>query len=236
MEEFKFDDFSSPDFKVDFNLSEFDIIEGEEDMIENKYIKPKIFRGSATSKVKFENARDLAIETRLNPKERYDVLVAGNFIFGDFIEAYFVYNQVHTKRLVLSTLSMSQNNIDSLKTLLLKGYVDRIDLVISHYFYSMEKHNLIPYMYKELNYNNTFQSAIAFTHTKVVMAELNTGQKIVINGSANLRSSGNIETFTIEDNSEVYDFHLSYHDDILEKYATIQKHDKRKDLWKNIKD
>lgn len=239
-QEFSFEDeFTSPDFDVDFSLDDFDFVEspdGEDDSIHNRYIRPRIYKRSKMSKVNFVNAKQLAMETRLRPNDRIEALVSGNFIFGDFIEAYFVWNQVHTERLVISTLSLSQENIDSIKTLMVKGYVDKVELIVSHYFYSMERKNLMPYMYKELDFDNRFQCAVAFSHTKVAMAKLSTGQHLVMNGSANLRSSNNIEVMTIEDNKEIFDFHMSYHEPILEKYATIQKHETRANLWELIQD
>ena len=69
-------------------------------------------------------------------------------------------------------------------------------MLLSIYFYANEKYQLIPYLRKKLDVNNRFQLAIAGIHTKIVQFETNDGQKIVIHGSANLRSSGNVEQFT----------------------------------------
>ena len=220
-----------PDFNIDF-----DVNIGSDD-INSRHTKPKSYSGIKTKNVKYNNALKLAKDTRIEANEKINCLVSGNFVFGDFIEAYFVEHQIHTERLVLSTLSMNQNNIDSLKTLMLKGYVDKLDIVISRYFYGLEKWQLIPYLYKELDFDNRFQLAVASVHTKVMLAKTLGEKHLVITGSANLRSSMNIETFTIEDNKETYDFHLDYHDKIMDKYKTInkQKAPKRGNIWEAIK-
>jgi hypothetical protein len=49
------------------------------------------------------------------------------------------------------------------------------------------------------------------------------GKHIVIHGSANLRSSSNIEHFCIEDSKDLYNFVKENHDLILDKYKTINK-------------
>ena len=220
-----------PDFNIDF-----DVNIGSDD-INSRHTKPKSYSGIKTKNVKYNNALKLAKDTRIEANEKINCLVSGNFVFGDFIEAYFVEHQIHTERLVLSTLSMNQNNIDSLKTLMLKGYVDKLDIVISRYFYGLEKWKLIPYLYKELDFDNRFQLAVASVHTKVVLAKTLGSKHLVITGSANLRSSMNIETFTIEDDKETYDFHLDYHDKIMDKYKTINKQEapKRGNIWDAIK-
>ena len=220
-----------PDFNIDFDVN----IGGDD--INSRHTKPKSYSGIKTKNVKYNNALKLAKDTRIEANEKINCLVSGNFVFGDFIEAYFVEHQIHTERLVLSTLSMNQNNIDSLKTLMLKGYVDKLDIVISRYFYGLEKWALIPYLYKELDFDNRFQLAVASVHTKVMLAKTLGSKHLVITGSANLRSSMNIETFTIEDDKETYDFHLDYHDKIIDKYKTINKQEApmRGNIWGVVK-
>jgi len=49
------------------------------------------------------------------------------------------------------------------------------------------------------------------------------GKKIVISGSANLRSSRCMEEITIQTCAETYDFHHAWQSVILDRYATIKK-------------
>lgn len=89
-------------------------------------------------KVKYKNALQLAKDIGSLDKEgqRVFAVVDGSFIFGDFIEAYLVTHNLLAKRMVISTLSMSQENVDSLKNLLTGDYLEKLDVVISDYFYS----------------------------------------------------------------------------------------------------
>lgn len=208
---------------------------GKKAKIENRYIKPETTNFIPSKNVVFDNALKLA--KSINPKknERTYCIVSGDFVFGDFIEAFIDLYNFDIKELTISTLSMSSNNIDSLVNLLHKWkYVEKLNLIISRYFYGHEIKGLIKEIYEKLDHENKFQLAICDSHTKIAQFETKQGGKCVIYGSANLRSSQNIEQFTIEENSKIYDFNQSYFDVILEKYKTINKPIGYKDLIKFI--
>lgn len=226
--------FDFPDFEIqEFDSNMFDFLKSD-DGIEARYTKPKLYASPNRSQIKYENAVKLAKDLRLKEGERADVLVSGSFIFGDFIEAYVVKHNIKIERMLISTLSMSQDNVDSLANLLKGNYVDQLDLLISHYFYAHERHALIPYIFQELDIDNKFQLAVLGTHTKTCIFKTSGGKHIVIQGSANLRSSANLEQFTIEDNRELYEFHEEWQDKVIEKYKTINKAVRVKPLWKLI--
>ena len=209
-------DFSDEDFDLEMD---FDL----DDKIESRIHKPKLFRARKETQVKFTDAKKLAKEINFEDTQRYDCLINGSFIFGDFLEALIVGKNVKVKKMVISTLSLSQNNIDSLRILIEKDYVDDLTLIVSDYFFSHERNNLIKYAYDELDIDNKFQLAVARTHTKICFFETLGGKKIVTHGSANLRSSDNIEQFTIEINEGLYDFYNDFHSSIIETYKTINK-------------
>lgn len=132
----------------DFDTSLFDILEDGEGE-ETRYIKPKVYTTSSDF-VKYDNAEKLARDIEITTGARYDVVVNGSFIFGDFLEAFIVRNNAKCRRLTISTLSLNQNNVDSLHNLITHGYVDELNLIVSAYFYNMEIRALIPYIYRNL--------------------------------------------------------------------------------------
>lgn len=205
----------------DLDLNDFDI--SGDSKIETRVHKPKVFRPRRDSQVKFKDAKKLAKEIDLTKTPRVDCLISGSFIFGDFIEAFMVHHNVKAVKMVISTLSLSQENIDSLKTLLSKGYIDDLTLIVSDYFYSHERNTLVKYAYDELDHDDKFQLAVARTHTKICFFETLGGKKIVLHGSANLRTSDNIEQFTIEINEGLYNFYNEFHGEIISTYKTINK-------------
>jgi hypothetical protein len=240
--EVHFEDFEMPDLEFgdvgleglqDLNLNLFDVGGKKYYSEETRYMKAKIYpkpKGFFT----YDNAEKLAKNLRIDFGERADVVVNGSFIFGDFIEAYLLANDAICKRMIVSTLSLGENNVDSFHNLIVNGWVEQLDLVVSHFFYSHERWKIIPYVYKQLDIDNKFQLAVAFVHTKVICFETEGGRKIVIHGSANLRSSGNVEAFTIEENPELYDFYVNIYDGIIDRYATVNKASNRKELWQEI--
>ena len=107
--------------------------------------------------VLYDNAVKLAKDLRLDFGARYDVFVSGSFIFGDFLEAFIIGNNAKCKKMTVSTLSLNQNNVDSLYNLLAGNYIDELNLIVSVYFWGNEIRSLIPYMYRKLDFGNKFQ-------------------------------------------------------------------------------
>ena len=203
-----------------------------------RYMKPPRCREIPERMMKYKKAVDLAKADEMKPCKNMRVLsvISGDFIFGDFIEAYIVTHNLHVKKLSISTLSMSQNNIDSLQNLLKGDYVDQLDIIVSAYFYSHErrKNGLMDYLYSQLDIDNKFQLAAASTHCKITLIETHCGMKFAIHGSPNLRSSSNIEQFVFEENEAVYDFLFEIQNNIIEKYKTIKKQVRYGDLWEAV--
>lgn len=225
------------DFDVDINLGNFSDIEINIDFDIDKnerYCKPAMSR---SKNVKYKNASQLSKSIEIKQKERYFCIIDGSFIFGDFIEAFIYDRAMQVKELTLSTLSMSQENIDSFYNLMSKGYIEKLNIIVSDFFYSHERHNLVKYMYERLDFDDKFQLSVCRTHTKICMfeTEMNGGRKYVIHGSANLRSSDNIEQFMIEENSELYDFNYTFHKKIIDNFATIKKSLRGEKLFNLIK-
>lgn len=213
----------------DIDVSLIDFIASDETE-ETRYIKPKIVH-MQSEQVMYDNAVEMAKSIDITEGERIDAFVSGNFIFGDFIEAFLTTKNARAKEITVSTLSLSQNNIDSFAELLKNDFIGKLNLIVSVYFWANERHNLIPYIYRELDRDDRFQLAIADIHTKTVHFETMGGKKIVIHGSANLRSSGNIEQFTIEENKQLFDFYDEKFRMIVDKYATIKHGIRANQAW-----
>ncbi len=216
--------------ELDVELPKLDFLPGDETE-ETRYTLPRLVHYSEEDFVLYDNAVKLAKELRITEGMRADAFIAGSFIFGDFIEAFMTTHMAGTEEMTISTLSMSQENVDSLRLLMDKGYIGKLNLIISVYFWGHERRGLLPYIYEQLDTDDRFQLAVAGMHTKTVHFQTRGGKKIVIHGSANLRSSGSIEQFTIEENPGLYDFYDGQFRKILEKYATIRKPIRNSKAW-----
>ena len=229
-------DIGIPD--LDLNMDAFDLSGVDADLglsdvvpsvgepkpkIETRYVAPPAFIGTRAHAVRYDNADDFAYECggRIMDGQRIDALLSGNFIFGDFIEALAVRGNLLVDDITLSTLSMSRENVDSLENLIVGDFLQTLNIIVSDFWFSHNRQN-VEYIYEHLDHDNCFQLAVAGTHTKITLLRVG-DQKIVMQGSANLRSSRSLEVVTVETNSELYDFHRKWHDTILKHYATINK-------------
>lgn len=200
----------------------------------SKYRNPPKFREVPERMMKYNLAEDLAKSLIPEKGMRHFCFLNGRFIAGDFLEAWIVTHNIYVKEMIISTLSLSEANVDSLANLLNGGFVEKMDIIVSDYFYSHERQNLVPYMLKELDKDNRFQLSVCGTHCKLALIETMAGNKVVIHGSANLRSSGNLEHFCIEENQELYNFNHKIQTSIIQKYWVIKKPLRHDVLWKTI--
>lgn len=223
-------DFSLGDIgleSLDFDLAGFDLsgLDGEASAarLTTRYVKPPLYVGERRTAVKYERAVELVHDTgrAILDGERVDALLAGNFIFGDFFEALAVEANLWIDDLTLSTLALSQENVDSLHNLMAGDYLGTLNIVVSDYWYAHNRAN-VSYVHEQLDIGDRFQLAVAGVHTKIALIRAGE-RKIVIHGSANLRSSRSVECITIETSPALYDFHHAWHHTILAHYATIRK-------------
>jgi hypothetical protein len=176
-----FGDVGGVDISIDLNSFDgMDVI--SEDALQNRYIKPKA-QVISSKFVKYENAQKFARDHKLDKGERIDAIVAGNFIFGDYVEAYLTHHDIAAQKMTISTLSLSQENVDSLYNLMEHGYIDELNMIVSAYFYAYERRNLIPYMRKNLDIDNRFQLAVAGVHTKTCQFIDEGGRKLSFMGA-----------------------------------------------------
>ena len=221
----------------DIDIAEFEGLDMDDDLDfsfeteQKRFINPG--KKKITSKpVKYRNALQLAKQIGdIEKEDRFFIFLDGTFVFGDFIEAWIIQNQYNVLEMTISTLSMSENNVDSLGNLLHGDYVQKLNIIVSDYFFAHERRLLVPYMYQELDIDNKFQLAVARVHTKICLPETECGKKILIHGSANLRTSGNVEQIVIECDEDLFEFNDQWHQEIIEKYKTINKSVGGKELW-----
>lgn len=223
------------DINFNFDLDDFNINMDLEDSINPRILKAtkKIQKNKF---VKSENAKTFWNDCELEKECRIHCILNGNFQFFDMIFEMFVKYDFKVKKMTISTLSLSQDNIESMAVLLENGYIDELNLIVSDFFYSHEKHSLVKFIYEQLDIDNKFQFAVAGTHCKIITFETELGTKFCFHGSANLRSSNNIEQLCIENNDELYYFYDELHDKILNQYKTINKSIIRGKLWQLTKD
>lgn len=217
------------DIELDFDLSDFLLCNpdgkpiGDHAEPQGRILQPRIdpetlFRGCF-----FENAEEFAKQIDLTGKTRTFAWINGSFIFGDIVEALMRERGVYIKNLYLCSLSLSRENIDSLKNCMLIGKIEHVVIVLSAYFFSHERNALVPYLYKELAYDFGDKIQIVFGnfHGKIITMETHRGNTITIHGSANLRSSRSIEQIMVELDPELHRFNAEIMDHLAERFGVV---------------
>lgn len=178
--------------------------------------------------VAFENAEKMAWEIDWN--QDYICIVSGTFIFGDFIEALLYRKALKPSVMYVATLGMSANNVDSLVNCVDYLKCEKLNLLVSHYFAGVERHNLIPYMEREFA-GRPINVAVLQSHMKMCIIRSELGDAAII-GSANLSSSNNVEQFTITHNPETVEFCESRIQTIMDRFTVIKGMESPKMNWK----
>lgn len=206
---------------LDFDLDDFDLEEREPDT-RTRILQPRIDKSVLTQVCHFDHALELADKIDLSGQTRTFAWVSGSFIFGDILEALWRRRNIDIKNLSMVSLSISEENIDSWAGLLAQGNIEKFNLVCSAYFYSHYKFDMIPYLYQQLGNDPRVQIAFGAYHQKIITLETHHGNTLTIHGSANMRSSMNIEQMMFEPNNrELHDFNARMIADICDNYGTI---------------
>ena len=211
---------------LDFKLSDVTRA-GKSDGIESgRYVRPKLY-DNVLEGVEYEHAADFVEHMDLSEGHREFAFVSGNFIFGDMLEAMADTGKAVPKSMTIQTLSMSEENIDSLRNIVdMCPELERLRIILSVYFWGHERRpgQLVPYLYEQLDVDGLdFDCAFASIHTKIVTIETAAGHHIVIDGSANLRSSRNIEQLRVECDSGLYEYIESFADRVFAAYSTVNR-------------
>lgn len=208
--------------EIDFDMSGFNIGKSK---FKTRYVSPTIMANKPESAMKYSKAVKFVNSFNTDFGFRHYSIVQGDFCFGDMIEALIVERNWFCEEMYISTLSLNENNADSLDNLFNGKYLKKLGLVVSAYFYSHErqKNRMIDYLLRSLDKEDRFDIAVLRSHCKICQFVTNEGHHIVIHGSANLRSNQNNEQLMIEDNKTLYDFNKNYHLEILKNHSIINK-------------
>jgi hypothetical protein len=111
----------------------------------------------------------------------------------------------------VSTLAFSSRNVAELLQLLDAKVVQRVSILVSDFF---EKHNraLFSETRRELTQRGQRLTSTR-CHAKVVCLHFADGQKLIFEGSANLRTNRNIEQFALFNDAALHDWHAAWMED-----------------------
>ncbi len=167
-------------------------------------------RKAGRALIKPENADQVIDRLPEHPEETLHSLISGDFIFCDLLTRI-VERLGPPAKLTIATLSLSMPNLDSLVAMLTACPDLRFHLVLSHYFQSTNKEifTALERLVME-TFPDRAELTIGRSHAKIAVYDYADRDPIVIETSANLRSSSNLEQLAIFRGRELADFHLAW--------------------------
>lgn len=172
-------------------------------------------RAVRRSLIKPENCRAILENLPLREGDSLHAITPGDFVFCDLIAAF---SRAHNGiRAQISTLSMSVKNADSLRGLLEDGHLASLDLIVSHYFRATSK-EVFAKISALIASAKRARIGIARSHCKITLLETR-DLALVIEGSANLRSSDSFEQISAFANRSLLEFHAVWFDQMFARGA-----------------
>jgi hypothetical protein len=119
--------------------------------------------------------------------------------------------------LQIATLSFNMANVAEMAALLDSARVKRLSVLCSKFFRENSK-AIYQYAHDELTKRGQ-RLAFSRNHCKVVCVAASDGRRLVLEGSANLRTNSNIEQFCLVNDPELHDWHATWIEKAMATHA-----------------
>lgn len=171
----------------------------------------KANRSGIKKLIRPENAAQILAHLPNDDTERLHGLLRGDFVLFELIPAI-IAARGRVGHLRIATLGMTPANAVGLAKLLETGLVEKLTLVVSHYFQGVDKATLYAEVCSILAPHDV-APIVTRNHAKVILLPfIDSTDRLTIEGSANLRSSDNIEQIVVFNSSSTHDFHADWID------------------------
>jgi hypothetical protein len=144
------------------------------------------------------------------PGESLHALMTGLYDFLTLVGHVLTHRPAPCAQLRIATLAFSSRNTHEIVQLVDGGAVKSVSLLCSDFF---AKHNKAEFAEAVREFRDRGQAIAApRCHAKVTCLHFADGAKLVFEGSANLRSNGNIEQFALFNDPALHDWHAAWID------------------------
>lgn len=175
----------------------------------------KVNRAGIRNLIRPENAAQILPHLPTDETERLHALLRGDFVLFDLIPAI-IGALGPVGHLRIATLGMSAANAAGLARLLASGRVERLTLVVSHYFQQVDKTTTYPEVCAALAPHGV-TPVVTRNHAKVILLPFrDRPDRLTLEGSANLRSSDNVEQLCVFNSAITHDFHAAWIDEMAD--------------------
>ncbi len=163
-----------------------------------------------------ENARAILPLLPEHPDERLHCVLRGDFVLCELIPLIIAHRGA-CSHLRVATLGLSAANAEQLANLFTAGLIGELTIVASHYFQQVDKTTT----YRQVCAILAGKARIVITrsHAKVILLPTTAGDYYIIEGSANLRSSDNLEQMLVMNDQETHDFHAGWMDELARDHV-----------------
>lgn len=174
----------------------------------------KVKRKNVKRFIRPENARSV-LPHLPEPGDHTHAILRGDFVLGDLIPAILERGPcIHVR---IATLGLSEYNAETLARLCRAGTIGQITMVVSHYFEQVNKSTVYADVRRILA--DFCHFVVMRSHAKVITLHTE-HDHWVIEGSANLRSSDNLEQMTVYNDADLLAFHSDWIDYVREHPPT----------------
>lgn len=158
-----------------------------------------------------ENAQCVLPHLPATPADRTHCILRGDFVLCDLIPAILDLRG-RCPFLRVATLGLSIANAEALAGHVGRGEIGALTVVVSHYFAQVDKATVFRAVENRLA--GIARLVVTRSHAKVICLPTASGDSFTIEGSANLRSSDNLEQMLILNDPETLAFHEAWIDEI----------------------
>lgn len=184
---------------------------------------PKSLKEAARWTAMLKEAAEVVQYLPRNESESLHALMTGRYDLTALIAVILGKHKRGCDHLRIATLSFNRKNIDHLANLLASN-VRRLTLLYSS-FHREHSPETCRELHRRLRKEAAGRCRMAATrnHAKVVTMEFPGGERLVMEGSANLRTNSNQEQVTIIRSRDLHNWHAGWIDGMVTKHETEEK-------------
>jgi hypothetical protein len=180
---------------------------------------PPPFRGRALRRrqVMFREAKELLPYLPKAEGEATHAIMSGRYDLMVLLAAILEFFVSGCQSLRIATLSFNDRNTLEMAGLLRSCKVGTLTLLCSSFFKAHNQAEYAAARREAAGFPGRWRLAAARNHCKIVLADFGK-RRLVLEGSANLRTNGNLEQLLIVQDAELFAWHAAWIDELVSKH------------------
>lgn len=202
---------------VEYELDSFNLDDYSDDSINEKIIKEKsikrIIKNDEVHYLKAKSLKQLCIKPK--PNEQYRIITEKQFNAYAFI-LYILETEI-IEKLSIAIYRINEPTVQSIIKLIDSKKIKVANFVISSFFNQTKRPEQWALLLKSYcEKSKVCRHRYTHNHAKVILIQTKENY-YVFEGSGNMSDNARIEQYIFENNKQVYNFHLSWIEEIMKK-------------------